>query len=66
MKNIIIVFLVVLSALVFIPQKPAQAAESGCITVVLTCSNGWTGYVVICDGEDLNGWSEIYCGLSIL
>lgn len=63
MKKLIYIF-AFLGLFTFLTPKTASA-EQPCITVTLECDNGWEGYVVICDTDDLAGWAEIYCGLSI-
>lgn len=44
------------------PNKPVPAPEEPCKTVVITCSNGTSHIVFVCDDYDLKTWKKFLCG----
>lgn len=57
-KVLFIVFLGIVSFCY--PQFPGQP---DCATTTITCPDGITHTILICDMEDVVSWAEILCGL---
>lgn len=61
MKKFLLIF-AFLGLFAIVTPKVATA-EAPCATTTMTCSDGTTHIVFICDEEDIIAWAQILCGL---
>ena len=61
MKKFLLIF-AFLGLFTIIAPKVATAEEP-CSTTTITCPDGITHIIVICDFEDIKSWAQILCGL---